>query len=126
MLVTGVGKGLAGTDIKNYADLISRLKDNPDCYSYGTTADGTRDLNAMDAFQKRAGVRMVKVAYKDTAAEVDGLMRAKIQVVPLPYDVAGPYIKSGQMRPLVVLGPSRIPDLKDTPAIGEVLPGFAY
>jgi tripartite-type tricarboxylate transporter receptor subunit TctC len=126
VLVAEVGKGVAGTDIKDYADLISRLKDNPDCYTYGTTADGTRDLNAMAALQKRAGVRMVKVSYKDTAAAIEGLMKAKVQVVPLPYGVAAPYIKSGQMRPLVVLGSSRIPELKDTPAITEVLPGFVY
>jgi tripartite-type tricarboxylate transporter receptor subunit TctC len=126
VLVAEVGKGVAGTDIKDYADLISRLKDNPDCYTYGTTADGTRDLNAMAALQKRAGVRMVKVSYKDTAAAIEGLMKAKVQLAPLPYDVAAPYIQSGQMRPLVVLGSSRIPQLKDTPAITEVLPGFVY
>lgn len=126
VLVAEIGKGVSGTDIKDYADLISRLKDNPDCYAFGTTADGARDLAAMTTLQKRNGIRMVKLSFKDTAAEIEGLMKAKVQVVPIPYDVAAPYIKNGQMRPLVVFGSARIPELKDVPTASEVMPGFVY
>jgi len=126
VLVAEIGKGVSGTDIKNYADLISRLKDNPDCYTFGTTADGARDLAAMNLFQKRNDVRMVKLSYKDTAAEIDGLMSGKVQMIPVPYDVAAPYIKNGQMRPLVVFGSARIPEIKDVPTASEVMPGFVY
>lgn len=126
VLVAEIGKGVSGTDIKDYADLISRLKDNPDCYTFGTTADGARDLTAMTTLQKRNGVRMVKLSYKDTAAEIEGLMKAKVQVIPVPYDIAAPYIKNGQMRPLVVFGSARIPEIKDVPTASEVMPGFVY
>ncbi|MGF6673833.1 tripartite tricarboxylate transporter substrate-binding protein [Paraburkholderia tuberum] len=126
VLVAEIGKGVSGTDIKDYADLISRLKDNPDCYTFGTTADSARDLTAMTTLQKRNGVRMVKLSYKDTAAEIEGLMKAKVQVIPVPYEVAAPYIKSGQMRPLVVFGSARIPEIKDVPTASEVMPGFVY
>ncbi|MBB5445492.1 MULTISPECIES: tripartite tricarboxylate transporter substrate-binding protein [unclassified Paraburkholderia] len=126
VLVAEIGKGVSGTDIKDYADLISRLKDNPDCYTFGTTADGARDLTAMTTLQKRNGVRMVKLSYKDTAAEIEGLMKARVQVIPVPYEVAAPYIKSGQMRPLVVFGSARIPEIKDVPTASEVMPGFVY
>ncbi|CAB3795513.1 tripartite tricarboxylate transporter substrate-binding protein [Paraburkholderia fynbosensis] len=126
VLVAEIGKGVSGTDIKDYADLISRLKDNPDCYTFGTTVDGGRDLSAMTTLQKRNGVRMVKLSYKDTAAEIEGLMKGKVQVIPVPYDVAASYIRNGQMRPLVVFGSARIPDIKDVPTAGEVMPGFVY
>ncbi|WP_322028960.1 tripartite tricarboxylate transporter substrate-binding protein [Paraburkholderia sp. J76] len=126
VLVAEIGKGVSGTDIKDYPDLIGRLKDNPDCYTFGTTADGARDLSAMNVLQKRNGVRMVKLSYKDTAAEIEGLMSGKVQVIPVPYEAAAPYIKNGQMRPLVVFGSARIPEIKNVPTASEVMPGFVY
>lgn len=126
VLVAEIGKGVSGTDIKNYSDLISRLKDNPDCYTFGTAADSPRDLPAMTALQKRNGVRMISMSYRNNEAAIEALMKAKVELIPLPYAVAAPYIKNAQMRPLVVFGSARIPEIKDIPTASEVMPGFVY
>ncbi|WP_312883556.1 Bug family tripartite tricarboxylate transporter substrate binding protein [Paraburkholderia youngii] len=126
VLVAGNGAGLSGTDIKDYADLISRLKDNPNCYMFGSTGTTSREYLAMVAFQKRAGVKMIHTAYKSAAEQIPALLSGKVQMIEIPYEMAAPQIKAGKMRVLAVLGSRRIPEIQNVPALGEMFPGFDF
>ncbi|CAB3723480.1 Bug family tripartite tricarboxylate transporter substrate binding protein [Paraburkholderia rhynchosiae] len=126
VLVTGNGAGLGGTDIKDYDDLISRLKDNPDCYMFGSTGATSREYLAMAAFQKRAGVKLIHTAYQTDSEQISSLLGGKVQIIEIPYELAVPYIKTRKMRVLAVLGTHRIPEIQNVPALGEKFPGFDF
>jgi tripartite-type tricarboxylate transporter receptor subunit TctC len=110
---------------KSVKELIALGKSKSGTLNYGTTGSGTPNHLAAELFRAMAGIDMVRINYKSTAAALTDLMGGQLH---LSFHTAGsvaPHIKSGRLRALGVSGaqPSMaFPQLPTIAASG--LPGY--
>lgn len=106
-------------------ELVQHLKANPGKVAYASASSGTAQHLAAELFKKSAGVDMLHVPYKGSAAAFPDLASG---LTPLMFDnitVVLPHIKSGAVRALAVTSTKRSPLLPEVPTVAESgLPGF--
>jgi tripartite-type tricarboxylate transporter receptor subunit TctC len=109
---------------KNTADLISMAKQQPGKINIGSAGNGTLNHLIGEMLGKAAGIDLVHIPYKGSAAAATDLVAGQVQVSvqSLPSSIA--FIRSGKMKVLGVVNPKRLPALPDAPTIGETIKGF--
>lgn len=109
---------------KNTAELIALAKQQPGKINIGSAGNGTLNHLIGEMLGKAAGIDMVHVPYKGSAAAVTDLVAGQVQVSvqSLPSSIA--FIRSGKIKVLGVVNAQRLPALPDAPTIGETLKGF--
>ncbi len=120
-LVMVVNPGVPAKDLRQF---IALLRDNPGKYSYGSAGAGTGTHLAAEWFKLLAKVDILHVPYKGTGAVMPDLIAGNVHML---FDGLPPqtgHIKSGRVRALAVTTAKRAPTQPDTPAMGEVLPGY--
>ena len=111
--------------VKNIAELIAYAKANPGKLSYGTAGNGTSVHVAVEMFKKMAGVSIVHVPYKGSAAAMTDLIGGQTHLMMDVIPSALPQVKAGKIRAIAVTGSKRVADLPDVPTVAESgLPGF--
>ena len=117
--------GNLNAPFKNLAELIAYAKANPGKISYGTPGVGTPQHLAVELLNNMAGLNMVHVPYKGSAPSLGDLMGGQIQFNSAAINSAQPLIRAGKIRGLAVADPKRVSALKELPAVGEVVKGYA-
>jgi tripartite-type tricarboxylate transporter receptor subunit TctC len=106
------------------ADLIAYAKANPGKVTYGSVGTGSSNhLNAL-FLASRSGIEMVHVPYKGGAPMMQDLVGGQLNVMFVSAPQAIPQVKAGRIKALASGSPKRIPQLADTPTVGETLSGF--
>ena len=106
------------------ADLIAYAKANPGKVTYGSVGTGSSNhLNAL-FLAGRSGIEMVHVPYKGGAPMMQDLVGGQLNVMFVSAPQAIPQVKAGRIKALASGSPKRIPQLPDTPTVGETLSGF--
>ncbi|WP_311221068.1 MULTISPECIES: tripartite tricarboxylate transporter substrate binding protein [unclassified Acidovorax] len=108
------------TGFKSLDDLVKYAKAHPGELNFSSSGLGNSTQLAVELLQKKLGISMTHVPFK---GEPDGLMATiggQTQVMAPVGGTALPHIKSGKVVPLVVLAPSRLPELPDVPAANEL------
>jgi tripartite-type tricarboxylate transporter receptor subunit TctC len=74
----------------------------------------------MELFRDRIGKpKMNHVPYKGSSPAITDLISGRVSAMFDAASVVAPFIKSGQLRPLVVTGPKRVPAFPDIPTAAE-------
>lgn len=101
-------------------ELIQVAKTHPGELNYYSIGSGTLHYFAGEEFKRLAGVDIVHVPYKGSAAALIGLLAGEVQV---GFDLLSSFrvqnIESGKLKAIAVAGPSRLPQLPAVPTTSE-------
>ncbi len=104
---------------KDLKEFIALLKANPGKYSYGSSGVGTAVHLAAELFREKAGVDIVHVPYRGTAAGMPDLVSGRIAMMIDGVPIQTPNIRSGTIRALAVTTSTRSPAIPDVPTMKE-------
>jgi tripartite-type tricarboxylate transporter receptor subunit TctC len=111
--------------IATIADLVARVKANPNTFSYGSPGAGTKSHLTGEQLKLRAGIDMVHVPFRGAGPAAQAVLARQIQVASVALAAAEALVKSGDLRALAVTGEQRWFSLPDVPTMIESgYPGF--
>ena len=113
----------AQAPIDSIAKLIELSKASPRSINYGSPGNGSTPHLAIELFQRAAGIQLNHVPYKGGAPALNDAIAGHLQTVAVNALEALPHARSGKLRVLAVLSPTRSPIFPDVPTIAES--GFA-
>lgn len=109
----------------NMQELIELAKRNPGKINFASPGNGQSQHLSGEMMKRMAGVDMVHVAYKGTAAALTDLIAGQVQMMFGNIPTSLPFIQSGQLRAIAVTGAKRSRMLPGVPTAAESgLPGF--
>ena len=103
----------------NLRELIALAKAKSGGLAYGTSGIGTSGHLAMELFKRMAAVDMISVPYKGAGASNAAVVAGQVQVLSTALGAALPFVKSGRLRAIAVLGAKRTPVALEIPTAVE-------
>ena len=114
----------ANHPIRDLADLIAKAKGSPGKYTFGSGGVGTGNHLAGELLKKMAGIDLLHVLFRGVAPALTALYAGDIDMVFSSTIETVPHARDGRARVLAVGTPQRFPGLPDSPAFGELVPGY--
>jgi tripartite-type tricarboxylate transporter receptor subunit TctC len=106
------------------ADFVSYVKAHPRELNYASAGVGGIGYLVSVLFVKTAGLDAVHVPYKSAAPATAALLAGEVDMYFAGSPELMPHVKDDRIRILATSGAKRLANLPDTPAIGELYPGF--
>lgn len=114
----------ASSPVKTYAQFIELVKAKSasgNGIDYGTGGVGALPHVTMELLRERmGGPKMSHVPYKGSGPAMTDLIAGRLDALFDATSVVAPFIKSGQLRPLLVTSDKRVPAFPDVPTAAEV------
>ena len=104
---------------KNAKELQAFLKAKPGAYNYGSSGNGTIIHLAGEMFVDAAGIEVKHIPYKGVGPQITDLIGGQIELGVVALPAVQGHLKSGALRAIGVMGPSRVASLPDLPTIAE-------
>jgi tripartite-type tricarboxylate transporter receptor subunit TctC len=111
-----INNAAPSANVRDLVALAQAYSGGLTCASGGT---GTTDHLLCELFQREAKIKMVHVPYRGSAGAFADLMGGRIDMYITPLAAASPHIAAGKLRAIAVMARSRVPALRDVPAIAE-------
>jgi len=109
----------------NVRELIDLGKASPGKINFGSPGNGQSQHISGEMFKRMAGIDIVHVPYKGTAAATTDLIAGQVQMMFGNIPAALPFIQSGQLRAIAVTAGKRSRMLPNVPTVAESgLPEF--
>jgi tripartite-type tricarboxylate transporter receptor subunit TctC len=109
---------------RSIGEVIALAKANPGKLAHGSTLGSPPHLLG-EFFRAKTGIDIQHVPYRGSAQAIPDLLGGQIQLIAESTPILLPYIQQGKMRPFVVAGATRQPELPDVPTLIEIgLDGF--
>jgi tripartite-type tricarboxylate transporter receptor subunit TctC len=114
----------ASSPVKTYADFVRLAKEKGAAggkgIDYGTGGVGALPHVTMELLRERLGnPAMNHVPYKGSSPAMTDLIAGRLDAMFDASSVIAPFIKSGQLRPLLVTSDKRVPAFPDVPTAAE-------
>lgn len=109
----------------NIKDFVELLRASPGTLKYGSGGVGSSTHLAVELLRQMTKTDVVHVPYKGIGPAISDLLGGQIQFYVAPGVALLPHAGTGRLRLLAVTGEQRSPDFPDTPAVSEVVPGYA-
>lgn len=113
----------ASSPVKTYAqfvDLVKARHASGKGVDYGTGGIGALPHVTMELLRERlGGPKMNHVPYKGSSPAMTDLIAGRLDAMFDAASVIAPFIKSGQLRPLLVTSDKRVPAFPDVPTAAE-------
>ncbi|MDR6861588.1 tripartite tricarboxylate transporter substrate binding protein [Variovorax guangxiensis] len=113
----------ASSPVKTYADFAELVKARSKAgksIDYGTGGVGALPHVTMELLRERLGnAAMNHVPYKGSSPAMTDLIAGRLDAMFDATSVIAPFIKSGQLRPLLVTSAKRVPAFPDVPTAAE-------
>ncbi|MGH8635137.1 MAG: Bug family tripartite tricarboxylate transporter substrate binding protein [Burkholderiales bacterium] len=106
-------------------DFIAYAKQKPGALNFSSGGVGTPLHLSAELFSKRAGIRMVHIAYKGGGPAATALLAGEVQVLFGSVASSMPHVKAGRLKALATTGINRSKVAPELPTIAESgFPGF--
>ena len=115
VLVTG-----PAAPVKSLAELIALAKSKPNELTYSTFGPGSVSHLAGEMFAHEARVKLLAVPYKGGAPATMAAISGEVSFTIDTLASATPHIKAGKLRPLAIVGVSRVSTIPDVPTMAEL------
>jgi tripartite-type tricarboxylate transporter receptor subunit TctC len=110
---------------KSIKELVAYAKANPGKLHFGSSGTGGLQHFAGEMFNYMAGVNIVHVPYKGTAAVIPAMLAGDVQVGFGTLFGVRPHLPSGRLRALAVTTGKRTPAAPELPTVAEAgVPGY--
>ncbi len=107
------------TPVKSLKELVAWVKEDPKRGSYGTPAAGTLPHFFGSLFARAAGVELVHIGYKGSAAAMADLLGGQVPMVVIPTSDLLAQHNAGRVRILATSDAVRSPLVPDVPTFRE-------
>ena len=104
---------------KTVQDVVSAAKAQPGKLNNASNGSGTAHHLAMELLKQRAGIDVVNIPFKGTAAVMQELMSGRVALAFADLSAARGQIQSGKVRPIAVASKKRLAALPDVPTFEE-------
>ena len=109
----------ASRPYRTVKEMTDYARANPGKLLVASAGNGTGTHLSAELFQAVAGVKFVHVPYRGSAPAINDLLGGQVDMAfDYPITTLG-HIEAGKLRPLAVLGPTRLPSLPQVPTIAE-------
>ena len=109
----------------NLKEFIALAKQKPGAFNFSSGGMGTPLHMAAELFSKRAGIKMVHVAYKGGGPAAAALLGGEVQVLFASIASSMPHVKTGRLKAFATTGARRSKVVPDLPTMIELgFPGF--
>jgi tripartite-type tricarboxylate transporter receptor subunit TctC len=105
------------TNFKTAREFIAAAKANPGKYTFGSSTPTTR--LAGELLQSVAGIKMLNVPYKATAAAATALAAGEVDLMMVDPSSINMYWQSNRVRPVAVTGSARLKAFPSIPTLKE-------
>jgi tripartite-type tricarboxylate transporter receptor subunit TctC len=113
------------TPYKTLADVVKAAKAKPGTLTFGSSGPGTGSHLAGELFKAAAGIDLVHVPYKGSAAVIADLIAGRVDLLFELQSSAMGRVRAGQVRALATTASRRAESLPDVPTVAELgYPGF--
>jgi len=111
--------------VKSIKELIAYAQANPGKLNFGSSGTGGLQHFAGELFNHMAGVKLVHVPYKGTAAVIPAMLAGDVQVGFGTLFGVRPHLPSGRLKALAVTTGKRTPAAPELPTVAEAgVPGY--
>ena len=110
--------------IKTVADLIAYGKANPGKVNFSSSGNGGLPHMAGEMFASAAGIKMTHVPYKGSVPSINDVIGGQVQLTFEAVAVGLQHVKSGRLRALATMSPTRMDVLPEAPTVAETIKGF--
>ena len=104
---------------KDLKGFIALLKSNPGKFSYASSGAGTALHLGVELFKQKAGVDILHVPYRGTAAAMPDLLSGRIAMMLDGVPVQTPNIRAGTLSAVAVTTRQRSPAIPEVPTMIE-------
>jgi tripartite-type tricarboxylate transporter receptor subunit TctC len=107
------------------SEMIAAAKKDPGKLAYATPGSGTAMHLSMELLKTAVGIDIVHVPYKGGAPATQDVMGGRVPILMDVHYSAAPHIKSGKLKAIALLSPSRPASAPDIPLVTETVPGVS-
>jgi tripartite-type tricarboxylate transporter receptor subunit TctC len=109
---------------KTVSEFIAYAKANAGKINMASGGTGSTPHLAGELFKMMTGVNMLHVPYRGDAPAITDLIAGQDQVMFDMIILSIAHVRSGELRPLAVTSPKRLPSLPDLPPVADFVPGY--
>jgi len=111
--------------VKSIKELVAYAKANPGKLNFGSSGTGGLQHFAGEMFNYMAGIKLIHVPYKGTAAVIPAMLAGDVQVGFGTLFGVRPHLPTGRLRALAVTTGKRTPAAPELPTVAEAgVPGY--
>ncbi|WP_194725027.1 Bug family tripartite tricarboxylate transporter substrate binding protein [Noviherbaspirillum malthae] len=106
--------------VKNFNELVSYAKQNPEKISYASVGLGSFSHLAVEGMAQRTSTKMVHIPYKGYAPAITSVLSDETHLLASDVQGALPYLRTGRLKALAVTGVKRVAVLPEVPTLHEL------